>query len=241
MIATFTDFGTADPYLGQVRAVLHQQSPGVPVVDIFPELPAFNVRAAAYLLPAYSRYLPAGAICLCVVDPGVGGERAALAVDADGRWYVGPDNGLLSQVIAQAARTRVYEITWRPDQLSDSFHGRDLFAPVCAVLARGERVPGRQTDTADVVRPDWPADLHEVVYIDHYGNAITGLRAGQLPATAGIDIGGLRCERSRTFCKATPQTAFWYANANGLVEIAVAQGGAAPALRLAVGQTFRIR
>jgi S-adenosylmethionine hydrolase len=242
MIATFTDFGTADPYLGQVRAVMHQQAPGVPVVDIFAELPAFHAQAAAYLVPAYSQYLPSGTICLCVVDPGVGGARAALAVDADGRWYVGPDNGLLSQVIAQAARSRVYEITWRPDRLSDSFHGRDLFAPVCAMLARGEPVPGRElVQAGGWCQPEWPADLHEVVYVDHYGNAITGLRAGRLAATAGIEIGGVHCKRGRTFCEAPPQTAFWYANANGLVEIAVSRGGAAPALELTVGQSFRIR
>jgi S-adenosylmethionine hydrolase len=240
MIATFTDFGVADPYLGQLRAVLHRQSPGVPVVDIFTDLPAFNIRAAAYLLPAYSRYLPSGTICLCVVDPGVGGERAALAVEADARWYVGPDNGLLSQVIAQADRATVYEIDWRPARLSDSFHGRDLFAPVCAMLARSEPVPGQEIGPDRPCRPDWPTDLHEVVYIDHYGNAITGLRATRLPGNAVIEIGGLRCERRRTFCDAPPQTPFWYANANGLAEIAVAGAGAGTALQLAVGQGFRV-
>jgi len=155
MIATFTDFGGNGPYLGQVRAVLHQQAPGVAVVDLFPDLPAYNVQAAAYLLPAYSQYLPRGCVCLCVVDPGVGSDRAAVAVQADGRWYVGPDNGLLSQVVRRASSVTAFEITWRPEGLSASFHGRDLFAPVCAMLAGGGSVPGQPIDSQTLL---WAAD-----------------------------------------------------------------------------------
>jgi hypothetical protein len=240
MIATFTDFGAAGPYLGQVRAVLYREAPGVPVVDVFPDLPAFNIRAAAYLLPAYSQYLPPGCVCLCVVDPGVGGEREALAVAADGRWYVGPDNGLLSLVVRRASRVSAYAISWRPAQLSDSFHGRDLFAPVCARLALDGMAPGTPVALAALVMPDWPEDLHEVVYVDGYGNAITGLRATSLPATARLQIGGRVCSRHRTFEEAPPGTPFWYANANGLVEIAVAGGSASAALNTVVGEPFTV-
>jgi S-adenosyl-L-methionine hydrolase (adenosine-forming) len=240
MIATFTDFGLAGPYLGQVRAVLYQRAPGVPVVDVFADLPAFNVRASAYLLPAYSQYLPAGSICLCVVDPGVGGERGVLAVEADGRWYVGPDNGLLSQVIRRTAGVSVFSISWRPDTLSSSFHGRDLFAPVCAMLASGERPPGEPVDAVKFARPDWPDDLHEVVYVDSYGNAVTGLRATQLTSTSRVEIAGRVCGHRRTFCEAPPETPFWYANANGLVEIAVSGASAHTALGIEVGQDFRL-
>jgi S-adenosylmethionine hydrolase len=240
MIATFTDFGTEGPYLGQVRAVLQQMAPGVPVVDLFADLPACDVEAAAYLLPAYSQYLPPGSICLCVVDPGVGGDRAAVAVQADGRWYVGPDNGLFSHIVRRADSVAVFDITWRPEVLSSSFHGRDLFAPVCAMLASTGQVPGRPVDAVTLQRPDWPDDLHRVVYIDHYGNAITGLRAGRLATSAAVDIAGVNCAYRRTFSEAAPDTPFWYANANGLVEIAIAAASAASALRLVVGQSFRV-
>ena len=104
MIAIFTDFGVQGPYLGQMRAVLLAQAPGVPVVDIFPDLPSFNVQVAAYLLPAYSQYLPDDSVSVCVVDPGVGSDRRALVVRADSRWYVGPDNGLFSILIRRAAQ-----------------------------------------------------------------------------------------------------------------------------------------
>ena len=111
MLAIFTDFGVRGPYLGQMRTVLLAQAPGVPVVDIFPDLPPFHVQAAAYLLPAYSQYLPDKSVCVCVVDPGVGTNRRALVVRADSRWYVGPDNGLFSILVHRAVDAQVFEIT----------------------------------------------------------------------------------------------------------------------------------
>lgn len=235
MIATFTDFGVSSPYLGQVRAKLCELAPGVPVVDVFPDLPAFNARAAAYLLPAYSQYLPSGSVCLCVVDPGVGSDRAALAVRADDRWYVGPDNGLLTQVIRRAARVSAFAIEWRPESLSCSFHGRDLFAPVCASLANGESLPGRPVEPEALERPGWPDDLAEIVYIDNYGNAVTGLRAGQLEAGSVVAIAGTRCGYCRVFTEAPEGRAFWYANANGLVEIALPGANAQEFLDIRIG------
>lgn len=240
LIATFTDFGVNGPYLGQVRALLHAQAPGVPVVDLFPDLPAFDVQAAAYLLPAYSQYLPQSSVCLCVVDPGVGSERAALAVRADGRWYVGPDNGLLSLIIRRASSVTAFEITWSPQTLSASFHGRDLFAPVCARLATGGDVPGRPVACKCLQLPDWPDDLEQVVYIDHYGNAVTGLRGGALRLGSRIEIAGVSCDYRRTFSEAPGPDAFWYVNANGLVEIAVPASSARNLLNLASGQPFRV-
>jgi S-adenosylmethionine hydrolase len=240
MIATFTDFGAEGPYLGQVRAALLQAAPEVAVIDLFTDLPACDVMAAAYLLPAYSQYLPPGSICLCVVDPGVGGDRAAVAVQADRRWYVGPDNGLFAHVIRRAESVAVVEIAWRPQRLSSSFHGRDLFAPVCAMLARTGQVPGRAVNASTLQRPDWPDDLNRVVYVDHYGNVITGLRAGVLAADARIEIAGVNCDYRRTFGDAAPNRPFWYANSNGLVEIAIAGASAALALRVTVGQAFTV-
>jgi S-adenosylmethionine hydrolase len=240
MIATFTDFGADGPYLGQIKAVLQQLAPGVPVIDLFTDLPVYAVKAAAYLLPAYSQYLPAGSICLCVVDPGVGSDRAAVAVQADQRWYVGPDNGLFSQVVRRADRATAFEITWRPERLSNSFHGRDLFAPVCAMLASTGQVPGQPVAVSALESPDWPEDLRQVVYLDHYGNAVSGLRAGQLAPSARIEIAGADCGYRRTFSDAAPHTPFWYANGNGLVEIAVAGSSAARALNVGVGQSFRV-
>jgi S-adenosyl-L-methionine hydrolase (adenosine-forming) len=236
MIVLFTDFGPAGPYLGQMQAVLAQEAPGVPAIDLFADAPSRDPRRAAYLLAAYGEWFPAGSVLLAVVDPGVGSARAPLAIEADGRHYVGPDNGLFELVLRRAVQARVWEIDWRPPNLSASFHGRDLFAPVAARLARGEPPPGTARPLDAGRRPEWPDDLAEIVYIDHYGNAVTGLRAAQLPRDATLVLPtGQRIPRARTFSDMPPQAPLWYANANGLAEIAVNLGRADAALGLALG------
>jgi hypothetical protein len=240
MIVLFTDFGLAGPYTGQVKAVLTQAAPGVPVIDLFADAPAGNPKAAAYLLAAYSAWFPAGTVFLCVVDPGVGGGRPPVAVEADGRSFVGPGNGLFEIVRRRAALARIWEITWQPPGLSATFHGRDLFAPVAAMLARGEPVPGELRDAAWLRRPDWPDDLAEIVYIDHYGNAMTGLRTGAVPAGTALSVAGRTIAGARTFGDRRQGEALWYENSNGLIEIAVNRGRADRTLGLAIGTPISI-
>ena len=235
MIVLFTDFGPGGPYTGQMKAVLAREAPGVPVVDLADDLPACDPEPAAYLLAAFAPAFPPGAVFVCVVDPGVGGERAPVAVSAGGRWYVGPDNGLLAIVTRRAGDARWFAIDWRPSALSASFHGRDLFAPVAARIARGEAVPGSPLDAAATVGADWPDDRAAIVYVDPYGNAMTGMRADRLARDAVVVAGGRRLRRLRTFSDAAPGAAFWYENANGLAEVAVNQGRADRALGLGVG------
>lgn len=240
MIVLFTDFGLAGPYTGQMKAVLHRAAPAVPVIDLFADAPAFDPQAAAYLLAAYAPEFPQGTVFLAVVDPGVGGPRAPLAMQADGRWYVGPDNGLFAIVARRASAARAWEITWRPARLSASFHGRDLFAPVAAMLAVGAPPPGEPREPAALLRPNWPEDLPAVIYIDHFGNAMTGLRADVLGAETVLQIGRHRVSRARTFSEAAPGAVFWYENANGLAEIAVNRGRADRVLGLSLGDSVEV-
>jgi S-adenosyl-L-methionine hydrolase (adenosine-forming) len=240
MIALFTDFGLDGPYTGQMKAVLHRMAPGVAVVDLFADAPVGNPKASAYLLAAYAAWFPEGTVFLCVVDPGVGGARPAIIVEAGGRRYVGPGNGLFELVLRRAANARRFDIAFRPGHLSASFHGRDLFAPVAAMLARGEAPPGRPRTDEDDRRTDWPDDLGEIVYLDHYGNALTGLRAAALPAHARLATAGRVLERATTFGDRPPGTAFWYENSNGLAEIAVNQGRADRALDLSIGSVVEV-
>jgi S-adenosylmethionine hydrolase len=238
MIVLCTDFGLTGPYIGQVRAVLARQAPAVPVVDLFADLPAFDPRRSAYLLAAYADWFEAGDVIVAVVDPGVGGARAALVVDADGRHLVGPDNGLFELVLRRARRAACWGITWRPAALSATFHGRDLFAPVAARLALGENPPGAPTSPTRM--PDWPDDLAEIVYVDHYGNAMTGLRAGPLPKHAVLEVADRRIARARTFADVPPGQALWYENANGLAEIGVNGASAAELLGLHPGSVVAV-
>ncbi len=240
MIVLATDFGSGGPYTGQMKAVLHREAPGVPVVDLFADLPPFDAQGAAYLLAAYVGEFAAGAVFLCVVDPGVGGVRRALIAEADGRYFVGPDNGLLAIILRRAASVRLWEIDWRPEQLSSSFHGRDLFAPVAGRLAAGQPPEGRTLSSGEADRPDWPDDLPRVVYVDGFGNAMTGLRAATLTARSTLLAGGRTLARAETFGAAPEGEAFWYENANGLVEIAVNKGDAARELGLTPGSPVEL-
>jgi len=240
MIVLFTDFGLHGPYTGQVKAVLHRMAPGMPVVDLFADAPAGNPKASAYLLAAYAAWFPAGTVFLCVVDPGVGGTRPPIVVEAEGRWYVGPGNGLFELVRRRALETRSWDIDWRPERLSASFHGRDLFAPVAAMLARGEPPPGKIRQNNTERRTEWPDDLSEIVYVDHFGNAMTGLRAATLPSDARLAAAGHLMEPATTFSDLPPGTAFWYANSTGLAEIAVNQGRADRELDLGIGVPVKV-
>lgn len=240
MIVLFTDFGLEGPYVGQMRAVLQADAPGVSVIDLFADAPTHDPRAAAYLLPAYAGEFPPDTVFLCVVDPGVGGDRVPAVVMANGRWYVGPENGLFAIIARRAGDVRWWPIAWRPDRLSASFHGRDLFAPTAARLARGRTPEGAPRPAADLDRADWPDDLAEIVYVDRFGNAMTGLRATAVPADALLEVAGRRLQRARTFSDVPVGTAFWYENANGLAEIAVNRGRAADVLNLGLGAAVGI-
>ena len=240
MIVLFTDFGLTGPYTGQMKAVLAEHAPAVPVIDLFADAPAFQPYLSAYLLGAYCGAVPQGGVLLGVVDPGVGTDRLPLVVRADGRWFVGPDNGLFELVMRRAADLEAWTIDWRPDRLSASFHGRDLFAPVAARLALGEPVPGTPVPVDRVRRLGWPDDLARVVYVDIYGNVLTGLRAAVLGDDVELVVAGRRVKRARTFGDVPAGDAIWYENSNGLAEIAVNQGRADSALGLRVGDEIEV-
>lgn len=234
MLVLFTDFGATGPYVGQVKAVLARAAPQRAVIDLLHEAPAFNARASAYLLAALAPSIQGGATFVCVVDPGVGTQRRALALRADGRWFVGPDNGLLDIVGLRANLAEWWEIQWCPEDLSATFHGRDLFAPVAARLARGEPPPGVRCDSP-LAQRNWPADLPEVIYLDPYGNAATGLRARIVGPEVVLQANRRCFQPARTFGDAPAGAAIWYENSSALAELAINQGSAAGSCALTVG------
>ena len=171
---------------------------------------------------------------LAVVDPGVGTERDPIIIETGGTRYIGPDNGLFARVAA-SGHSKAWRIDWRPERLTDSFHGRDLFAPVAAMLARGEPVPGEPFDADDAVGMHWPDDFGEVIYIDHYGNAMTGIRASTLPSDATLEVRDVSIRHAVTFSDVGVGEVIWYENSCGLVEIAMNQEDAANQMGLRVG------
>ena len=235
-IVLFTDFGSQDLYLGQVKAVLAQDAPGAMIIDLLNDVPAFDVRAAAHLLASLVPAFPQGSVFLSVVDPGVGGAREPIAMRASGYRFVGPDNGLLSVFAARAAHTETFRIVWRPQALSSSFHGRDLFAPVAARIETGSLPQGWLAPAAGLSVELGPDDLPEIIYLDHYGNAMTGLRADATRRDGVLVAGGRQISHAPVFSAVPPGTPFWYPNSQGLIEIAVNQGRAAEDLQLGIGE-----
>jgi S-adenosylmethionine hydrolase len=234
VILLFTDFGAEGPYLGQMEAVLRRQAPGVDIVNLLSNAPVGDPVRSGYLLAALVRNLPSDCTLLTVVDPGVGGDRLPVALLADGRWFVGPDNGLLNTVARQASQAEWRIIDWRPEELSASFHGRDLFAPIAARIARSDFAwPFRSYPGPDLSR--WPDDLAEIVHIDHYGNAISGQRHSPYLNDRLLRVQGKRIPQAKTFCEVKEGETFWYGNSMGLIEIAVNRGRADLCLGLVPG------
>jgi S-adenosylmethionine hydrolase len=240
-IVLFTDFGATDLYAGQVEAALERDAPGVRVIHLLHEAPMFDPHASAHLLAALASRLPPDHVYVCVVDPGVGSARGAVVLEADGSWFVGPDNGLLSVIAGRAATRRLWRVMRDVPGASVSFHGRDLFAPLAAAVATG-RFPDELVAAAASLEVDFGAeDLPEIVYVDHYGNAFTGLRAAGLPTARRLVARDQEIAHARVFAEAAPGEPFWYENSAGLVEIAMRGASAARVLELAVGDPVQWR
>jgi S-adenosylmethionine hydrolase len=239
MIVLFTDFGLRDPYVGQVKARLAEHAPAQQVVDLLHEVPDFNPHAGAHLLAALASGFPPGSTFLAVVDPGVGTPRDAVVLMADGRWFVGPDNGLLSVVAARHAGSRLWRIIWQPAYLSATFHGRDLFALIAAEIARGEFPAGKLTQIEKLQVEFDAGDLARVIYLDHYGNAWTGMRT--VSKDAHVSAAGHVFRHSESFGFVGRGEGFWFNNSVGLLELAVNRGSAAQAFGLKVGDPVLVR
>lgn len=241
LLALFSDFGVGGPYVGQVMAVWAVAAPEVPRIELFSGAPAYDVEAGAHLLFAYSRGLPEGSVVEAVVDPGVGGPRAVVVVRADGVWFCGPDNGLLGVVASRAQSCAAWRVEWRPETLSQTFHGRDLFAPIAAHIAvhGAPPQPSAATDPQRLLG-DIADPAERVILVDGFGNLITGIPAATVDSSDKIGIGSVNLGFAPRFCECAPGEAFWYENANGLIEIAVNRGSAAERFGAGIGAPVHV-
>ena len=240
-----TDFGAGSGYPAQMKGVLLTAIPDARIVDLSHEVPAFDVLAGALLLEACVPWFPADAIHVAVVDPGVGtGRRALCVVDAEGRRLVGPDNGLLTPFLGQGARAWAIETPGAlPVPRSATFHGRDLFAPAAAWLARGGEVGRLGGAVADPVRLHFPeASIRggevegEVLATDPFGNLVTSIRERDLRETVrDVSVDGRPARWVRTFGEASRGELVAMIGSGGRVEVAVCEGSAAAALGRARG------
>ena len=239
MIYLFTDFGYQGPYVGEVHAVLKRQLPQMPIIDLMHDAPAFNPKASSCLLAALAQRFQPGDVCLAVIDPGVGMlERRALFIEADGIGYCGPDNGLFSQITRRATQVSCHEIEWYPAELSNSFHGRDVFAPAVVDVILHAKLPKKSLPVDQLHGRDWPAESYSVIYFDQFGNVVTGIRGSSLTPDVLLQVKETTIQYGRTFAAVPEGQLFWYDNSMGLVEIAVNQGSARE--KLAISLNFPV-
>ncbi len=246
VITLLTDFGTADGYVAELKGVLLGEAPGATLVDASHDLAPQDVDGARLALARYWLRYPPGTVHLVVVDPGVGTERAALAVGSEGRWLVGPDNGVLTPALLRAGARAVRLPV--PPRSAATFHGRDVFAPAAARLAAGAPLDalGAPADAPVLRRTPEARRLADggiegvVITVDRFGNAITNLVAsGATAAPGGLVQLGDPAWRTvpirRVYADVGSGEVVALAGSNGLLEIAVRDGSAAAVLGVARG------
>jgi S-adenosylmethionine hydrolase len=190
LISLLTDFGLMDSYVAEMKAIIFSICPSARIIDISHLVEKFNIRMGAFLLASAAGAFPVGTVHVAVVDPGVGSERRPIVVETAHSVYIGPDNGVLIPAAQSENIIHVYEVSNRSmmrDEFSQTFHGRDVFAPVAAHLCCGSRPNHCGVEIADYVipvyarpKPDGKYLICEVFHVDGFGNIITNLRRTQL-------------------------------------------------------------
>ncbi len=234
-IVLATDYGTSGAYVGQLKSAIYTAAPDARVIDLTHELPEFNPRASAYLLASFLEYVPPESVIVGVVDPGVGSARLPVVLEGDGYIFTGPDNGLFSIVARKLSKARWSEILLSSEPASNTFHGRDIFAPVAVQLASGSTPRLAPVPAEDRIGIQWPDDLHEIVLVDHFGNGVTGIRYRPSDQDRMLKVHGEKVRYAPAFHCVGPGESFWYGNSNGLIEVAIREGSAAERLDLKIG------
>lgn len=250
IITLTTDFGTRDWFAGSMKGVILSVNPQAVVVDITHEIPPGDIRAGAFALAVSCRWFPRNTVHVAVVDPGVGSHRAAIVVKTSDHFFVGPDNGVLSVALA---REKVLEI-WQVENegyfrqpVSSTFHGRDVFAPVAARLTQRVLMDSLGPQLKDYVRLDWPKPQvvggllrGEIVYIDHFGNAISNIESPSKSAGTVRVPDKVQCHIKRFYQEVPAGQPLAILGSTGYLEIAVNGGNAAHAFGLRLGDMVEV-
>jgi len=248
IITLTTDFGLSDPFVGIMKGVILGLAPNAQLVDISHDIGSYDIVEAAFLIQTAYRYFPEGTVHMVVVDPGVGSARRPIAAASHSHIFVAPDNGVLSAVIDD----EVYHIKNHSlflDSVSRTFHGRDIFAPVAANLARGTAIESVGPRILDFMKKPLPRPTPQgggklvgtVLRIDKFGNIITNLQRGDLTSDFTIRVAGLDITRLRaTFSEAEPGEFFAVEGSTGFIELALNQGSAADRLKVGRGAEIEV-
>ena len=255
IITLTTDFGLEDHYAGTMKGVLVSRCPDAKIIDISHQASSFSTLAGAYTIAQAAPYFPPGTVHVVVIDPGVGTARKGLLVKAKGQYFVAPDNGVLTLILAGDPMAELRAIANRAlwlDPLSKTFHGRDIFAPVAASIASGTSLPEQIGPLVPeiVLLPEIaPVELEpecwrgKVLSVDHFGNIITNfpsrkfgaLTPGKFRLTVASHI---ITEARTTFGEAEPNLCFAYLGSSGYLELGINQGSAARQLGVSPGNSL---
>ena len=251
IVTLTTDFGLSDHYAGTMKGVILSLCPKAQLVDISHLVQPYAISAGAYTIAQAYRYFPAGTVHVVVVDPGVGSERRPILAEAAGQYFIAPDNGVLSMVLAREKhKVRVIANSrYMLSSVSRTFHGRDVFAPVAGHLAAGVSSAKFGKRVNDWVRPEFlePSegdpgvwDGH-VLAVDHFGNVITNFEAVKFPKFTHVEIAQAKVKRTaETYAEAPEDRLFAIVGSAGYWELSMQQASAATKLRCASGDACRL-
>lgn len=261
-MALLSDFGTRDHYVGALKGAVLTACPDATVVDVVHDLPPYDIEAASFALGAATPAFPPGTVFVAVVDPGVGSARRGLAVAAGGQRFVAPDNGLLTDVLDAHPSARIHEITnaglFR-FEVSSTFHGRDVFAPVAGRLAAGMPLEEVGAPCDSAIRLAWPKVVRisptewtgEVLHVDHFGNLTTNFDRGPLaeilakaladPSLVLVTVEGAVLPLVGTYSEIYPGEPCALVGSSRRLEIAVNRGSAKRQLGAVRGAKVHVR
>ena len=254
IITLTTDFGLSDPFVGIMKGVILGIAPDAQLVDITHEIRSYDILEAAFIIDSAYRYFPAGSIHVIVVDPGVGSARRPMAAAVKEHIFVAPDNGVLSYILYNDTKTPAPPAYWIKNQslflnaISQTFHGRDIFAPVAAHLALGTPIESVGPRIVDFVkkalpkpRPQGDKLVGTVLRIDKFGNIITNLKRSHLGKDFAIRVAGLSITRlCANFSEAEPGEFFALEGSTGFIELALNRGSAADRLKIGRGAEIEL-
>ncbi|MBF0541353.1 MAG: SAM-dependent chlorinase/fluorinase [Nitrospirae bacterium] len=254
VITLLTDFGRQDSFTAQMKGVILTINSACRIIDITHEIDSFNIKKAAITLGFCYKYFPTGTINVAVVDPGVGSNRRGIVAAAGGYYFVGPDNGIFSYIYQDCKdEVSVYHLTNNEIFLSNdssTFHGRDVFAPVAAHLSKGFPIDKLGIKINDYIKINIPKPQinkeiikGEILYIDHFGNAITNIEGKYIPKKATVTFNGMDIKIINYYGQAdsdTPYAPYALINSSGLLELFIKNGHFAQEYLITEGQPVEI-
>ncbi len=255
MITLTSDFGLKDPYVAEMKGVILTINSNAIIIDITHDIEKFNIGMAAFTLASAASYFPNGTVHLAVVDPGVGTERRAIIVQTKHGFLVGPDNGILMLVAQSQGIEHIYELlnsNLMLPKTSNTFHGRDIFAPAAAYIDKGTKLTEFGREIKDPVLPSFPSIkrsnnvlIGEVLHIDGFGNIITNIKEKDIIGSQIINLElnevSLKLKFCKSYAEAERREPIVLVGSLDFLEIAINQGNAAKKFGAKVGDKIKVK